>query len=189
MKNKVIHILSLIKLNKLVLIILFTYNSLFGQSDSLSNVKHCYFNYFTSCVDSIIALPIGKVQLVHYKYDNYPDLDDFTIDSSYKELNLYFKNNLVYHFDIENGVIEGKGFGYYFNSKIIGVEADFKKNKLQGIVSLYNKEGELIERMKFKKGKFVRLIYENGMSKKTLSRRIKNRSKNPLRNDEKIVLY
>lgn len=102
-------------------------------------------------------------------------------------LEIFFKDRLLYKYYLINNEVQGTGIIYYPFLGNVAIEGQFNSGVLDGLVFVHKKDGEMIEVMKFRKGKYIRHLYHwLSFSKKSLKARSRNRSSNPLRNDEVI---
>lgn len=163
-----------------------------GQSNDASKdilkciTKSVIFDYFRQQYDSTIFI-IGSVAVMRGDSLSFKTKNDYCIDSSDTELKIYFKNRLLYKYELHKGKIEGTGFCYYPFANAVAIQGQFKDSKLDGLVFVQSRDGSLIEVMEFKKGKYLKHIYHwLSLDKKSLKARSKGRSSNPLRRDEVI---
>jgi len=168
----------------------------YAQTNDIENfevgarIKNIVFDYFRQEYDSMVY-NVGSVFLMPSDSLLFNKKNEYTIavsnpDNGYLEIS--FKNRLLYKYTLINNKINGTGFCFYPFSGNVALQGSFKKGKLDGLVFVQEKNGEMIEVMKFKEGKYIKHIFHwLSFSKKNLRERSKNRSTNPLRNDEVIV--
>jgi hypothetical protein len=182
----------------LILCLLFSFNQVFSQTNDKKTrifekdtifTSNSVFDYFRQEEDSIVFI-VGSVYLMPSDSLSFNEGNEYTTkvinpDNGYLEI--YFKNKLLYKYRLINNKIERIGFCYYpFNSNI-ALQGSFKEGKLHGLVFVQKVNGEILEVMRFKKGKYIKHIYHwLSFSNKALRKRSKHRSYNPLRNDEII---
>jgi len=164
-------------------------NNTFFQTDTV--IKSCsIFDYFRQEHDSIVYA-VGSVFLMPSDSLHFNEKNEYTIKVSTPEnghLEIYFKNKLLYKYMLINHEIRGTGFCYYPFSGNVALQGRFEEGKLNGLVFVQKEDGEMIEVIKFKEGKYIRHVYHwLSFSKKSSRARSKNRSSNPLRNDEIIT--
>jgi hypothetical protein len=73
-------------------------------------------------------------------------------------LNIYFKERLLFNYAIKDGYISTGKIFYPFEDRI-ALWGQFKDNKIDGIVVLFNINGEILEIIEFRKGKYKSHIY------------------------------
>jgi len=169
----------------------FTDNYIYNKDTSYNVIG--FFNHFTEEMDTNHFL-MGQFILVSYDslFDN--------ANNSYRvniirpnngKLEVYYRDKLLYEFPLKDGIVSGVGYGYYLNNNRIALQGNFKNGKLDGLLFIFDEEGEIFECMKYSKGIFKKSIYYiEATTKKDLKIRNSSRkTKNPLRNDEKIILY
>lgn len=132
------------------------------------------FDYFRQKSVSIVY-DIGTVILmpsdsVSFKEDNlYRTKITDTVDG-YKEI--FFKDKLLFRYEMKQGKIEGLGYCYYPFSSTIAIQGEFSNGKLHGLVFFQEENGKIIEAMKYKNGKFDELLFHWNLinSKKNLKK-------------------
>lgn len=159
------------------------------QKDTV--IKDCFvFDYFRQEYDSIVY-NVGCVFLMPSDSLSFTKKNEYTVKVLNSEdgyLEVYFKNRLLYKYMLINHEIKGTGFCYYPFSGNIALQGQFEEGKLNGLVFVQKENGEMLEVMKFKEGKYIKHVYHwLSFSNKRLHDRSKNRSSNPLRNDEVII--
>lgn len=150
-----------------------------------------YFNYFTESNDSVVSIMNGI-----YLDPRDSIIETFTIqrekskgNSRFGWLTISHNDKVLYKYELVDGKVDGIGYCYYPFTGRVAFQAQFKKDKLNGIVFFQDMSGKIIEVMKFKSGRYRRhLFHWLSYSKKSLRLRSKNRSSNPLRNDEVITV-
>ncbi|HBF88543.1 MAG TPA: hypothetical protein DDX39_07870 [Bacteroidales bacterium] len=146
-------------------------------------------DYFRQERDSVVYVN-GSVFLMPSDSLSFNGKNEYSIkvsNSKNGSLEIYFKNRLLYQYMLINNRINGTGFCYYPFSSDVALQGSFKEGKLHGLVFVQEGNGEIIEVMQFKNGKYVKHIYHwLSFSKKSLRQRSKGRSINPLRGDETI---
>jgi hypothetical protein len=157
------------------------------SGEKLTNV---IFDYFRQEHDSIVYL-VGSTFLMPSDSLTFKDKNQYKVKVINPEkgyLEIYFKGYLLYKYELLNNQVQGSGFVYYPFKKSVALQGRFANGKLDGLVFVQSQEGEMIEVMKFKNGKYINHVFHwLSPSKNSLKRRSKNRSSNPLRNDEVIV--
>ncbi len=164
-------------------------NNAFFQTDTV--IKSCsIFDFFRQEHDSVVYA-IGSVFLMPSDSLYFNKKNEYTIKVSNPEngyLEIYFKKRLLYKYMLINHELNGTGFCYYPFSGDIALQGRFKDGKLNGLVFVQKEDGEIIEVMKFKEGKYLKHVYHwLSFSKRSLRVRSKNRSSNPLRGNEVIT--
>jgi antitoxin component YwqK of YwqJK toxin-antitoxin module len=105
------------------------------------------------------------------------------------ELKVYFKEHPLFSYEVENGQLKGSGYCFYPFEKRVAIQAEFRKSKLHGLVVVQDRNGKLLEIMKYKKGKYVRhLFLFNIKGKKGLRKYSRDHTGNPLLGDEVIEI-
>ncbi len=162
-------------------------NKLFQKDTIITD--YSVFDYFRQEQDSIVQV-VGVILMPTDSLSLFGK-NEYTIKVSNPKngyLKVYFKNKLLYKYMLIDNEIKGTGFCYYPFSGNVALQGTFKNNKLNGEVFVLKENGEILEVMKFKKGKYIKHLYHwLSFSKKSLRARSKNRSYNPLRGDEIIV--
>ncbi len=163
-------------------------NKMIFQKDTIIT-EHSVFDYFRQERDSfihavgVIIMPIDSLSFFGE--------NEFTFKVSNPErgyLEVYHRGYLIYRYMLINYDINGTGFCYYPFSGNIALQGRFKEGKLHGLVSVQKEDGEILQIMKFKGGKYVKHVYHClRFSRKSLKAISRNRSYNPLRGDEIIV--
>lgn len=169
----------------------YTYNCMYDKDTSFNVIG--FFNHFSGEMDTNYFL-MGQFILVSYDslFDNG--------DNSYRiniirpnngKLEVYYRDKLLYEFPLKGGAVSGVGYGYYLDNNNIALQGNFKNGKLDGLLFIFNKEGKIFECMIYSKGIFKKSIYyiEATSTKDLKTRNSRRKTKNPLRNDEKIILY
>lgn len=162
-------------------------------NEDTSFYANAFFNNFLGDMDTNRFL-IGQCLLVSYdsifvKGNNLYRVN--IINHSNGKLEIYYRNKILYEFSLKNGIVSGVGYGYYLNNSTIALQGNFKNGKLDGFLFLFDKDGRVIECMKYVKGVFQKSIYYiNAKSDKDLKiRNARRKTKNPLKNDEIIIMY
>lgn len=128
-----------------------------GSTDSSTVI----YNYFTQQYTSIVY-DIGSVFLmpsdsVSFKNDNVYETRVTDSIDGYKEV--FFKNRLLFRYEMRQGKVEGLGYCFYPFSSTIAIQGEFVNNKLNGWVFFQDKNGKVIEVMRYKHGRFEELLY------------------------------
>lgn len=145
------------------------------------------YNYFTDEFVSEV-FDIGRVFIMpmNKQHGLFTEEVD-TLKNTYK---VHYSGNLLFEFKLSEGKINGMGYCYYIQSGCVAIQAELKNNQLNGFVYVHDEHGKLIEIMKFKNGKYKKHVYDfQVQAKKNLRKISKNRSNNPLRNDEAIIVF
>lgn len=147
------------------------------------------FDYFRQEKDSSVYI-IGPVFLMKsdslsFKEKNEYCTKDVIINGNIVRKEIFFKEKLLYSYTIKNGKINGLGYCFYPFLGKIAVQGNFCNSKLHGIVTVQNKEGKIIEIMKYRRGKYIKHIFHQNFGYK----KHKFKSKNPLRYDYVITNY
>ena len=155
-----------------------------------TDISNVVFDYFRQEFDSTVY-EVGSVFLMPSDSLSFKSKNEYTIKVSNPEngyLEVYFKSRLLYKYMVSGYEVNGTGFCYYPFSGRVALEGRFKNGKLNGLVFIQTDDGEMIESMVFKNGKYIRHIFHwLSYSKKSMRIMRKNRSANPIRNDELIV--
>lgn len=147
------------------------------------------FDYFRQEFDSIVNV-VGSVFIMPLDSLSLNGQNKYTIrvikpNDGYLEV--YFKDRLLYKYRLIAGTVEGTGYCYYPFLTNVALQGTFKDGKPHGLVFVLRDNGFVNEVMMFRNGKYVRHIYHwLSFSRKSLRERSKNRSSNPLRNDEPL---
>lgn len=145
------------------------------------------YNYFTSEFVSDVY-DIGRVRIspVNLQQSLFHEI----VDTSKNIYTVHYSGKIVFQYELSEGKINGMGYCYYSQSGNVAIQAEFKNDKLDGFVYVHDENGRLIEIMKFRNGKYKRHIYDFQIhDKKGLRMISKNRSSNPLRNNEAIIVF
>jgi len=159
------------------------------KKDTIINNDYV-FDYFRQERDSMVQLVSCVILMPTDSLSLYGENQYTTKVSNPKNgfLKVYFKNKLLYKYMLNDNEIKGTGYCYYPFSGNIALQGRFKEGKLHGLVFIQKEDGEILEVMKFKNGIYIKHIYNwLSFSKKSLQARHKNRSSNPLQNNEVIV--
>lgn len=183
-------------------LILFCYTSIFGQNKEFDLERGFFgtdttftnnfvFDYFRQEKDSIIYT-VGSVFLMPSDSISFKEKNEYIFKVSSPEngfLEIFFKNRLIYKYTLFNYRIHGTGCCYYPFDGNIAIQGQFMNAMLNGYVFVQRQNGEIIEVMKFKCGKYRKHIYHwLALSDKSLRNRNKKRGNNPLCNKEAIVI-
>lgn len=123
----------------------FENNLTFSREDS------CVFNYFSSTTDTCVyvigwqfLMPADSVDFFSCTYQ---------VIFNGEDLKIIYKQELLFKYIVEKGhVYEGVVYYPYLNRPALWGE--FKKSKLHGLVISYDKNGSIMEIMKFRNGKY-----------------------------------
>lgn len=171
----------------IIMFVCFTADMCYSQKDK--DCKTQIYNYFTQRNDSII-FDIGSVFLMSSdSISLIGNIYCIKTDTVINQKEVYFKKKLLFKYETKNGKVNGIGYCFYPFLEKVAIQGQFKNEKLHGFVITQDENGKIIECMKFKNGVYKRHLFhfESDNSKKSLRMISKNRSKNPLRNDELIV--
>lgn len=110
-------------------------------------------------------------------------------DDDKGKLKVFLKDKLLYEYTLRDGIINGIGYCYYPFLGNVAIQGEFKNNKLNGLVIIMERNGEVLEIMEFKNGEFKKQIFQGTSSKKILklyNKHIKNKylDNNPLKGRE-----
>lgn len=140
-------------------------------------------NYFNQKYDSI-NLVVGKVFVTPGDSIKFNGCNSYTyvVENNRKGyLYIYFKGRLAYRYNLYKGRVRGVGICYYTFTGDVALQGAFKDGRIDGMVTVQKKNGEIIEAMKFKKGKYVKHLYHwVYYDRKALRLISKGRSRNPL---------
>ena len=154
-------------------------------------VTNAVFDYFTQMIDSTVFVVYSGF-LINGDSISFTGKNDYVVKITNPQkgyLEIYFKGRLLYKYSLFKNEITGIGFCYYQFSDVVAMQGQFKNGLLDGLVFINNEDGETREVMMFKKGRYVRNIYNKYcFTKKCLRNFSRNRSDNPLRMDEVIVM-
>lgn len=170
----------------------FDHNSFLSQKDTLVTSYYVY-DYFRQEYDSIVftvgcifLMPSDSISFLGK--NEYKIIKETTTNPRFGHLYIYFKNKLLYEYTVVDNNITGIGVCYYPFSGNVAITGQFNNGKLNGLVIVQRQNGEILEVMKYKKGKYIKHVYHwLAFTKKQLKGRSKNRSDNPLKGDELII--
>lgn len=119
---------------------------------------NCIYNYFNGelCepiyfMGYICLMPFDSLDVFGRNYYEVRETED--------SLKIYFKECLVFEFQIVNGFVEGEGKCYYpFNNRV-ALRGSFKKSKLNGLTYVYDNNGAVIAGMRFRNNKYIKHEY------------------------------
>jgi regulatory protein YycH of two-component signal transduction system YycFG len=158
-----------------------------NRSDTCADIRPAVYDYFRQEFDSVVYV-IGSVFLMHSDSLSFKT-NDYCYRQSNDYLKIYFKDRLLYEYSLVEGEVEGLGYCCYPFESSIAVQATFKNSKLHGLVSIHEKNGKVLEIMDFEDGIYKKHYFHYLVkNKRKLKRLSKNRSKNPLKNDELIIV-
>lgn len=160
--------------------------STYSSAQDSIRVRNYVFDFFRQEYDSIVYVVGGRFLMPGDSVSFIKN--EYLIDSTNEHLNIYFKNKLLYQYSIHNGKIEGEAYCFYPFLGSVALQGNFVQSRLHGLVFVQRQNGSMVEVMKFNMGKYVKHVYHWLCdNKKCLKFRSKNRSNNPLRNDETIT--
>ena len=176
----------------LLIVTFFSSSSIFSQNRNDTNVIYDSFRQeYDSAVYNVgllYLMPSDSVNL--FKQNNY------TIEEN--EANglrfIYFKNHLLYKYQIKNSTINGKGYVYYPFSEQVAMQGTFKNGKLHGLLFVMDNNGAILELLRYKKGKFKRYVYHhnyvlNAKGMKLINKKYRKNGCDPLTCSLEIMSY
>lgn len=151
------------------------------------NYSNMIFDYFRHQNDSNIYI-IGSVFLMPSDSLSFVEKNEYCtketiFNGSVTEKKIFFKDELLYSYTVKDDKINGVGYIYYPFLKKIAIQGNFCNSKLQGLVTVQNKNGKIMEIMKYRNGKYIKHVFHQ----KYGYNNYKLDSKNPLNNDYLLV--
>jgi hypothetical protein len=165
-------------------------SSLWGCQDSDTLfISNSVYDFFTGQEDSFNFYK-GKIRLMEFDSIDMEGNNEYRFEYKHDdELKVYFKEHPLFSHEVENGQLKGSGYCFYPFEKRVAVQAEFRKSKLHGLVVVQDRNGKLLEIMKYKKGKYVRhLFHFNIKGEKGLRKYSRDHTGNPLLGDEVIEI-
>jgi|SRR5690554_744928 len=177
----------------LILIFLISINNCFLSQTMLDkekipcdSVEYFVFDYFRQVKDSAVTM-VGRVMLINYDRLDI-DTNKYCFFKNNDLLVVKFKNEILYEYQINKNKITGIGICYYPFIEKTAMIGEFKNNKLHGLLYVFDRQGELLEIMKFRRGKYKKHVYFWSDSNEEVKQR-KNiyNNTNPLLNEYEIT--
>ncbi len=115
-------------------------------------------DYFSNSRDSTVYY-LGNLRLMPSDSINFSGENIYHHVFRGDSLNIYFKERLLFNYAIKDGYISTGKIFYPFEDRI-ALWGQFKDNKIDGIVVLFNINGEILEIIEFRKGKYKSTEFE-----------------------------
>lgn len=147
---------------------------------SQNTKEYVIFDYFRQEWDSTVFI-IGPIALFSSKDDiSFKEPFEYTLmrQNDKGKLEIFLKDKLLYEYTLRDGVVNGMGYCYYPFLGNVAIQGEFKNNKLDGLVFLMERNGEVFEIMEFKKGEFKKQIFKQGTSSKRILKRFTKHIRN-----------
>ena len=121
------------------------------ESASIQSKEYIY-DYFSQSIDSCVYY-VGNIRLMPSDCVDFQGLNQYSELLKEDAFNIYFKKELLFSYSIKDSkILDGRVY-YPFDEKI-AIWGQFHNFKLHGLLILFDRNGEVLEIMEYKKGKY-----------------------------------